>query len=341
MPQRVRCGHGCIEWPPTDSIAGIVAASVTCVQIQDTAQVPPLLWWVILGIVSVTSGLMVPAMAISGQRLGISVATTLHPPPCLIAGGSMQAITMPVQRGALHSLLTLVTCAFPVFALLLWATPIAEGLLGLSQQQRAMAQGCAAICAGASAHVLCRRVFCLSMHVCPGLCGHCSPSMPACRLFQRCQAGTECTCNAGSLQLLAVKLFLQSHLNTALERWYLAKHMKSKNKTKHGTIIATSLINNTSALLPRSAMLLVGPAALLVTLGCVICDSAALNRGVHEVSEPGEVTLYSVAPFIVPPTMTTQATARCLVFSGLLAHAVSTMFVLVLRRTRVLRSTNL
>lgn len=91
---------------------------------------------------------MVPAMAVSGQRMGISVASTLHPPPCLAAGGSMQALTMPVHHGALTICLTLVTGAFPALALLLWATPISEGLLGLSQQQRAMAQGCVTICAG-------------------------------------------------------------------------------------------------------------------------------------------------------------------------------------------------
>eukprot|EP00892_Ulva_mutabilis_P005283 jgi/Ulvmu1/3126/UM015_0166.1 len=258
---------------------------------QDSTPVPALLRWGILGITSVASGLMVPAMAIAGQRMGIAVATTLHPPPCLVAGGSTQAITLPVHRAPLQVVLTLLTGACPIFALLFWVTPITGGLLGFDQQQRAMAQGCAAICAGA-------------------------------------------------LQLLAIKLFLQSHLNTALERWYLAKHMKSKNRTKHGTLVATSLINNTSALLPRAAMLLLGPAALLVTLGCVICDSAALDRGIHEVSEPGEVTLYSVAPFIVPPTLTTQAMARCLACSGLLAHSASTMLVLVLRRTRVFRSTN-
>lgn len=143
------------------------------------------------------------------------------------------------------------------------------------------------------------------------------------------------------LQLLSIKTFLQSHLSTALERWYLAKHLKFNNRTSHGALVATSLINNTSALLPRAAMLLLGPAALLVTLGCIICDSAALDRGIHEISEPGEVTLYSVAPFIVPPTLTTQAIARCLAFSSLFAHASSTIFVLVLRRTRIFRSTNL
>lgn len=145
---------------------------------------------------------------------------------------------------------------------------------------------------------------------------------------------------AGVLQLFTVKLFLQTHLNTALERWYLAKHLKSKSKTKYGTLVATSLINNTCALLPRVTMLLMGPAALWVTLGCIICDSAALNRGIYEVSEPGEVTLYSVAPFIVPPALTTQAIARCLAFSGLLAHTAANLSVLILRRTRVFRSTN-
>lgn len=140
--------------------------------------------------------------------------------------------------------------------------------------------------------------------------------------------------------MFTVKLFLQSHLNTALERWYLAKHQKSKSKTKHGTLVATSLINNTCALLPRVAMLLMGPAVLWTLLGFVICDSAALNRSVHEVSEAGEVTLYSVAPFIVPPTMTTQAIARCLAFSSLLAHSASNIAVLILKRTRVFRSTN-
>lgn len=87
-------------------------------------------------------------------------------------------------------------------------------------------------------------------------------------------------------------------------------------------------------------MLLMGPAVLWVCLGCLVCDSSVLDRGTDEVSEPGEVTLYSVAPFIVPPRQITRSIASCLAFASILAHSVSTIAVLVLKRVRVLRSMN-
>lgn len=103
---------------------------------------------------SALSGLVVPAMVISGQRMAVSLAGTLHPSPCLSSGGSMRALYMPIYCGSLKAAFSLLAGAVPVFSLLLWATPISEGLFGLNEQQRAMVQGCAVLFSGGTALLL-------------------------------------------------------------------------------------------------------------------------------------------------------------------------------------------
>ena len=70
-------------------------------------------------------------------------------------------------------------------------------------------------------------------------------------------------CAAGVLQMLCVRPLLQGYLSTALERWWLAKNSRAKQKSrKNNAFVTTSLINNTSALLPRVAQQLVAPACI-------------------------------------------------------------------------------
>lgn len=65
--------------------------------------------------------------------------------------------------------------------------------------------------------------------------------------------------------MLAVRPLLQGYLSTALERWWLAKNSRSKQKSrKNNAFVTTSLINNTSALLPRVVQQLVAPACMCV-----------------------------------------------------------------------------
>ena len=63
--------------------------------------------------------------------------------------------------------------------------------------------------------------------------------------------------------MLSVRPLLQGYLATALERWWLAKNSRTKQKSrKSNAFVTTSLINNTSALLPRVAQRLVAPACM-------------------------------------------------------------------------------
>jgi hypothetical protein len=144
----------------------------------------------------------------------------------------------------------------------------------------------------------------------------------------------------GLLQLLSARALLQGYLCTALERWYLAKHSRSKQKArKNSVLVAASLINNTAALMPRVGQQLLLPACVFIALGCTTCDAVGLGKGALGQAE--QVSLYRAASFVVPPQLVTHTVARTVGFFGLLAHSMYSLIILALRRTRVFKSTNI
>lgn len=114
-------------------------------------QVPQVLVLACIALTSAVSGALSALFLLPAQRAAQCIASSLHPPASLLAAsGSIEATTMPLQPPPWAVLMLVAWEAAPVLSLLLWVTPVAEGLLGLRADQRAMAQGVALMLVGAA-----------------------------------------------------------------------------------------------------------------------------------------------------------------------------------------------